>query len=84
MSLRALQRRVQRLETGAKPRPSPFTLWFGSFDAWVEKEVLPGIESGALEADDMIVVVNALRVWEEGGVWSLAYAAHGQNSKYRR
>lgn len=69
MSLRALQRRVQRLETGAKPRPSPFTLWFGSFDAWVEKEVLPGIESGALEADDLIVIVAALRSWEITGVF---------------
>ncbi|MES3093870.1 hypothetical protein O6027_19945 [Sphingomonas aerolata] len=67
MNLRALQRRVQRLETGVKPRPSPFTLWLGSFDAWVEKEVLPGIESGALEADDMIVVVAALRAWEADG-----------------
>jgi hypothetical protein len=64
MNLRALQRRVQRLETGAKPRPSPFTLWFGSFDAWVEKEVLTGIESGSLAADDMIVVVAALRAWD--------------------
>jgi hypothetical protein len=84
MSLRALQRRVQRLETGAKPRPSPFTVWFGSFDAWVEKEVLPGMESGALDADDMIVVVAALRSWEEGGVWALAYAASYKDSKYRR
>jgi hypothetical protein len=74
MSLRALQRRVQRLETGAKPRPSPFTLWFGSFDAWVEKEVLPGIESGALEADDMIVLVAAFRAWELAGVWDMAHA----------
>lgn len=64
MSLRALQRRVQRLETGAKPRPSPFTLWFGSFDAWVEQAVLPGVESGTLESDDMIDVVAALRGWE--------------------
>lgn len=71
MSLRALARRVQRLETGAKPRPSPITLWFGSFDTWVEKEVLPGIESGALEADDMIVVVGALRDWESLGLWDV-------------
>ena len=74
MNLRALQRRVQRLETGAKPRPSPFTLWFGSFDAWVEKEVLPGIESGALEADDMIVIVATFRAWELAGVWGAAEA----------
>lgn len=30
------------------PRPSPFTVLFGAFDAWVEREVLPGIQSGAL------------------------------------
>ncbi|RMB36330.1 hypothetical protein C8J47_1869 [Sphingomonas sp. PP-F2F-G114-C0414] len=74
MNLRALQRRVRRLETGAKPRPSPFTLWFGSFDAWVENEVLPGIESGALEADDMIVIVATFRAWELAGVWDVAHA----------
>jgi len=70
MSLRALQRRVQRLETGAKPRPSPFTLWYGSFDAWVERQILPGIESGALDGADIIVVVAALRHWEEDGLWA--------------
>lgn len=74
MSLRALQRRVQRLETGTKPRPSPFAIWFGSFDAWVEREVMPGIESGALDAGDMILVVAALRAWEDDGVWAVAYA----------
>ncbi|UZK70062.1 hypothetical protein OKW76_03135 [Sphingomonas sp. S1-29] len=74
MSIRALSRRVKRLETGAKPTPSPFTLWFGSFDAWVEQEVLPGIESGALEADDMIVIVAALRAWELAGVWNVDHA----------
>ena len=74
MSLRALQRRVKRLETGAKPRPSPFTIWFGSFDVWVEKEVLPGIESGVLDGADMIVVVAALRSWEADGLWAVAYA----------
>lgn len=73
MSLRALQRRVQRLETGAKPRPSPFTLWFGSFDAWVEKEVLPGIESGALD-DQFIFIVASLRAWEADGLWDVPHA----------
>lgn len=74
MSLRALQRRVKRMEDARKPRPSPFTVWFGSFDAWVELEILPGIESGALDGADMIVIVAALRAWECGGVWALAYA----------
>ena len=72
--IRALQRRIKRIEEAEKPKPSPFTSLFGSFDAWVEREVLPGIESGALAADDMIAVVAALRAWETGGVWEQAYA----------
>lgn len=72
MSLRALQRRVQRLETGAKPRPSPFARWYGSFDAWVETQILPGIESGELDGADIIVVIAALRRWEEDGLWAAA------------
>jgi hypothetical protein len=70
MSLRALQRRVKRLETGAKPRPSLIAAWYGSFDAWVERQILPGIESGALDGADIIVVVAALRRWEEDGLWA--------------
>jgi len=74
MSLRALQRRVKRLEMREKPKPSPFTIWFGSFDAWVELHVLPDIESGALDRADMIVVVAALRAWETDGTWEQARA----------
>ena len=62
--LRALNRRVKRIEEVRKPRPSLIATWYGSFDAWVEQAVLPGVESGALEADDMVDVVAALRVWE--------------------
>ena len=62
--IRALQKRMAKLEDAEKPRPSPFTVLFGSFDAWVEREVLPGVESGALAAEDMIEVVTALRGWE--------------------
>lgn len=72
MSLRALQRRVNRIEEVRKPRPSPFTRWYGSFDAWVESQILPGIESGALDGADIIVVVAALRRWEEDGLWAMA------------
>jgi len=68
--IRALQKRLEKLEDAGKPRPSPFTVLFGSFDAWVEGEVLPGIESGALDHRDMIGVVAALRGWETGGVWN--------------
>lgn len=72
MSLRALQRRVKRLEAGEKPRPSPFVKWYGSFDAWVESQILPGIESGVLDGADIIVVVAALRSWEASGAWDVA------------
>jgi len=46
------------------PQPSPITLAYGSFDQFVEREVLPGIEAGALDRDDMVDVVAALRAWE--------------------
>lgn len=68
--IRALQRRIKRIEEAEKPQPSPFTLLFGSFDAWVERDVLPGIQSGALDQRDMIAVVAALRAWETEGVWN--------------
>lgn len=68
--IRALQKRTAKLEKADMPTPSPFTLWYGSFDAWVESQILPGIESGALDGADMIVVVAALRRWEEDGLWA--------------
>jgi hypothetical protein len=68
--IRALQKRMVKLEDVGKPRPSPIALWYGSFDAWVEREVLPGIESGQLARNDMIEVVAALRRWEHDGTWS--------------
>lgn len=69
VGIRALQRRIKRVEEAEKPKPSPFTVLFGSFDTWVEREVLPGIESGALDQRDMIAVVSALRQWEADGTW---------------
>ena len=56
-----IQRRIVKLEDTGKPRPSPIAVWYGSLDAWGEKAVLPGVESGAPEADDMVEVVAALR-----------------------
>ena len=70
--IRALQRRIKRIEEAGKPKPSPFTVLFGSFDAWVECEVLPGVESGALDRRDMVAVVAALRRWEHDGTWGQA------------
>lgn len=70
--LRALTKRVARMERGDKPRPSPFVRIWGSFDLFVEIEILPGIEDGSLDRRDMIEVVAALRTWEDNGVWAHA------------
>lgn len=72
--IRALQKRMAKLEDVGKPRPSPFTVWFGSFDAWVEREVLPGVEGGALAESEMVELVACLRRWEHDGTWAQAYA----------
>lgn len=73
-AVRALQRRVLKLENAAKPQPSPIAMFYGSFDLFVEIAVLPGIECGALSRPDMIDVVAALRAWENDGTWDRAYA----------
>lgn len=70
----ALQKRLARLEDAGKPKPSLIAVWYGSFDAWVEREVLPGVESGALDSDDMVDLVACLRRWEHDGTWGQAYA----------
>lgn len=67
--IQALQKWLGKLKDAGKPRPSPLTALYGSFDAWVECEVLPGIERGALDRADMIAVVIALRRWMQGGTW---------------
>jgi hypothetical protein len=72
--IRALQKRLARLEDAGKPRPSLIAVWYGSFDAWVEQAVLPGVGSGALAADDMVNLVACLRRWETDGTWGQAYA----------
>ena len=68
-AVRALSRRVARMEREGKPRPSPFVVMFGSFDLFVEIMVLPEIEAGHLCRGDMIDVIAALRRWEEDGTW---------------
>ncbi|MBS0483214.1 MAG: hypothetical protein JSR96_13930 [Proteobacteria bacterium] len=75
MSLRNLQRRVAKLEQARRPNLSPFAAIYGSFDAWVERDVLPGIEKGLLDGADMIVIIAALRRWESNGVWDGAYSS---------
>ena len=68
-AVRALSRRVARMEREGKPRPSPFVVIFGSFDLFVDMAVLPEIEAGHLCRTDMVDVVAALRRWEEDGTW---------------
>lgn len=71
-AVRALQKRVARIERAAMPQPSPFTLAYSSFDQFVEQLILPGIEAGVLDRVDMIEVVAALRGWEQDGTWERA------------
>ena len=69
--LRALQRRVAKLETARKPRPSPIVIMCGSFDAFADAtygEVMAGTLAG-----DFLLILDHLREWDEGGVWALAY-----------
>ena len=73
-AVRALQRRVARLEQADKPRPSPFVIYYGSFQAFVDV-VLVGYLDGTYDQRDMIVVVDALRRWETDGTWQRAYAS---------
>lgn len=70
--IRALQRRVAKLETARKPRPSPIVIMCGSFDAFADAtyaEVMAGKLAG-----DFLHILDHLREWDEGGVWALAYA----------
>lgn len=72
MALRALQKRVVRLERAAMVRPSPFAVWFGSIDVFVELHISPDIADGKLDALDMADIVEALRRWESDGTWQRA------------
>ena len=67
MAFRAFQRRVAKLELIRQPRPSPFTIWFGSMDAFVDTYVVPGIQDGLFDPYEMIDIVCALRIWESEG-----------------
>jgi len=69
VAVRALHRRVAKLERAERPRPSPFVIWYGSFDNFVTAAIWPGIRSGVLDEGDMYDIIEALRTWEESGVW---------------
>lgn len=79
MALRALQKRVVKLEQARKPRPSPFTIWFGSIDLYVEKCVMPDIEAGLVDREYLELVL-AIRRWEQDS----HYAAWGLDRIWER
>lgn len=74
MALRALQKRVVKLERAATARPSPFAIWFGSLDLYIERHVMLEIADGKLDALDMVDIVAVLRLWETDGTWDRAHA----------
>lgn len=70
--LRALQRRVAKLETARKPRPSLIVIWCGSFEAFADAtyaEVMAGTLAG-----DFLLILDHLRDWESDGTWDRANA----------
>ena len=68
-SVRALQKRLARIERASLPQPSPIALAYGSFDHFIERQILPGILAGVLDRTDMIDIVAALRSWEDYCTW---------------
>ena len=70
--IRALQRRVKRIESARKPRPSPIVIMCSSFDAFADVAYAE-VETGKL-AGEFLPILDILRDWEAGGVWVLAYA----------
>lgn len=74
VAVRALQRRVGRLEKIGKSRPSPFVLMYGSFNRFVEVVISPGVLNGSLDRQDMIDIVAVLRRWEVDGTWDRVHA----------
>lgn len=72
VAVRALQRRVVKLECAGKSRPSPFERWHGSFDNYVTKAIWPGIRTGTLAEADLLDIIEALRRWEDDGTWDRA------------
>ena len=67
MSVRAMLGRVRRLEQARTPS-SPFVIWFGSLDCYVET-LRAGIAAGALDPTDVPVVIASIERWHRDGVW---------------
>lgn len=70
VAVRALSRRVAKLELAGRPAPSPFKLIYGPIDDWVDGHIIPDIQRGKLCRRDMVDIVAAVRAWEEAGYFS--------------
>lgn len=70
VAVRALQRRVARLERFGSARPSPIAIHYGSIDEWVDCQVIPDIKAGKVCRRDMVDVVAAIRSWERDGYFA--------------
>ncbi|MEO9133031.1 MAG: hypothetical protein ABI240_17735 [Sphingomonas sp.] len=57
--IRALQRRLKRMEKAEKPKPSLIAVWYGSFDKFVDA-TYPEIIAGKL-SDEFYDIIDALR-----------------------
>ena len=66
--IRALQRRVKKMEKADRPQPSPVDVLCGSLDAFVD-EGYAGVNAGALDKQ-FLDVLDSLRQWQNSGVWS--------------
>lgn len=64
--LRALQRRVAKLETARKPQPSPIVIMSGLVDAFADA-AYTGVIAGTL-AGDFLHIFDQFREWDEGGM----------------
>ena len=72
VGIRALHKRLARLERTDMPQRSPFVLIYGSFERFVEVMISPGIVDGSFDKLDMIDILAALRKWEDDGTWDRA------------
>ena len=72
VGIRALQKRLARLERADMPQRSPFVFLYGSFERFVEVAISPGILDGSFDRLDMIEILAALRKWEDDGTWDRA------------
>ena len=62
MKVKALRKRVQKLEQVSSPR-SAISIWYGSVDIWVNEYIIPDVAAGKLCPRDMVDVVAAIRSW---------------------